>query len=253
MATGFANINVTGPGERGTLSPGGFDPRSGLLDVDAVSAGRFEEAAPPPPPPPEPATSPLPPPSDEQFDQQIRQMLADLVSGKGMNVDTAEEEALIKQFMQDQIGQGLVEQRARMGRAGFGASGALAAMEGDVQRQAAQRATQETLATRRQAEQDAIERALNAVDIDVTKRKEGREAAFDEEFLNALKSAMGQEVTPEPNGPLEWLTRWGKDVEKDVEDTGLRGRGEKPKDLLEALKGLWEAQKGNVPFIGQWL
>lgn len=157
------------------------------------------------------------PQANDAFDAQVRQLLSDLVSGKGMNVDTAEEEALIKQLMQDQIGQGLVEQRARMGRAGFGASGALAAMEGDVQRQAAQRATQETLATRRQAEQDAIERALSAVGVDVSKRKEGREAEFDEQFLAALQSAMGQENPEEAGGDA------AGDFAKDVEDKGLIG------------------------------
>jgi hypothetical protein len=159
---------------------------------------------------------PSPPPSEDELDAQIRQLMGDLISGKGMGVDTSEEEALIKQLMQDQIGQSLVDQRARMGRAGFGASGALAAMEGDIQRQAAQRATQETLATRRQAEQDAIERALSAIGVDVEKRREGRQASFDEEFLNALKSSMEQEDTAAGGGPLD-------DFSKNVEEEGLVG------------------------------
>lgn len=215
-ATGFANIGVTGSGtdraERygdqqravgTTFGPGGnvggFRPTGERLSgVDTSNVDAAADLARGAAPVVEEVNArPEAPMSNDEFDAQVRRMLSDLLSGKGMNVDTAEEEALIKQLMQDQIGQGLVEQRARMGRAGFGASGALAAMEGDVQRQAAQRATQETLATRRQAEQDAIERALNAVGIDVTKRREGREAAFDEEFLNALKSALGMEVLPE--------------------------------------------------------
>jgi hypothetical protein len=115
-----------------------------------------------------------------------------------MDVSTAEEEALIRELMQDRLGAGLVEQRAKMGRAGFGASGALAAMEGDIRRQAGQQATQETLAIRRQAEQEAIDNALRAIGVDVDKRREGRAAAFDEEFLNALRSYLGQDDTGAP-------------------------------------------------------
>lgn len=142
--------------------------------------------------------------TNTEFDTQVRQLMADLLAGRGMDVSTAEEEALIRELMQDKVGQGLVEQRARMGRAGFGASGALAAMEGDVRRQAGQQATQETLALRRQAEQEAINNALRAVGVDVEKRAEARQQMFDEEFLSALRSAMGQEDTSGGGGgPLE--------------------------------------------------
>lgn len=142
--------------------------------------------------------------TNTEFDTQVRQLMADLLAGRGMDVSTAEEEALIRELMQDKVGQGLVEQRARMGRAGFGASGALAAMEGDVRRQAGQQATQETLAIRRQAEQEAINNALRAVGVDVEKRAEARQQMFDEEFLSALRSAMGQEDTSGGGGgPLE--------------------------------------------------
>lgn len=137
------------------------------------------------------------PSSNEQFDENVRKLMDQLLSGQGMDVNTAEEEALIKQLMEDRLGQGLVEQRARMGRAGFGASGALAAMEGDIRRQAGQQATQETLGLRRQAEQEAIDNALRAIGVDVSKRQEGRQSEFDQQFLDALKSAMGQETAPQ--------------------------------------------------------
>lgn len=153
-----------------------------------------------PPPPPPPPSEPPPPPeasTNEQFDENVRKLMDQLLSGQGMDVNTAEEEALIRQLMEDRLGQGLVEQRARMGRAGFGSSGALAAMEGDVRRQAAQQATQETLGLRRQAEQEAIDNALRAIGVDVSKRQEGRQSEFDQQFLDALKSAMGQETAPQ--------------------------------------------------------
>lgn len=162
----------------------------------------------PPPPPEEPATN-------EELDKQIRSLMEDLVAGRGMDVSTAEEEALIRELMQDRLGQGLVEQRARMGRAGFGASGALAAMEGDIRRQAGQQATQETLTLRRQAEEDAIRNALEAVDVDIRSREEGRRAIFDQEFLNALKSSLGMDTGEgeggEDNGGSAPLTSgWGE-------------------------------------------
>lgn len=181
---GGANIDVTGPGERGTRAWQEKNDKNNNGIDDAM-----EKYFPPPPPPPpeEPATN-------EELDKQIRSLMEDLVAGRGMDVSTAEEEALIRELMQDRLGQGLVEQRARMGRAGFGASGALAAMEGDIRRQAGQQATQETLALRRQAEEDAIRNALEAVGVDIRSREEGRRAVFDEEFLNALKSSLGMDT-----------------------------------------------------------
>lgn len=160
---------------------------------------------PPPPPPPSPE-APAGPSSNEEFNAQIRAMLEKLVGGEGMKVNTAEEEALIKELMQDRLGQGLVEQRARMGRAGFGASGALAAMEGDVRRQAGQQATQETLALRRQAEQDAIANAMKAVGVDIDVRKQAGQEFFDQQFLDALKSALGMETTAPDSGGVGGLT-----------------------------------------------
>lgn len=200
--TGGTNIPVTGPGTRGDADQDGipdnqeegYNPFAGWTptlppgwrasEVAAWSDATGGQVAPPAGAPDEPA-------SNEELNAQIRSLMEDLVSGRGMDVNTAEEEKLIRELMQDRLGQGLVEQRAKMGRAGFGASGALAAMEGDVRRQAGQQATQETLALRRQAEQEAIKNALQAVGVDIDVRGEARKAAFDEEFLNALKASLG--------------------------------------------------------------
>lgn len=178
------------------------------------------------------------PSTNEQLDQQIRSLLGDLVGGRGMNVDTAKEEALVKELMQDRLGAGLVEQRARMGRAGFGASGALAAMEGDIRRQAGQQATQETLALRRQAEQEAIQNALNAIGVDVTKRKEARQEAFDQEFLNALKSALGMETPPVEGGsPAEGLAGPAQAAMDLANATILHGGAGDAKDVARSGAG----------------
>lgn len=186
--------------------------------------------------------------SNDEFDANVRKLLADLVAGRGMETNTAEEEALVKQLMQDQIGEGLVEQRARMGRAGFGASGALAAMEGDIQRKAAQGATQETLAIRRQAEQDAIERAMNAIGIDVTKRREGREAAFDEQFLAALQSALAQENAGADSS--NFLEDKFNKAEEVLGNLGIGEKGPETGDPLDAAWGFLESQRKNLfPFL----
>jgi len=199
---GGANIPVTGPGTRGDADQDGipdnqeegYSPFAGWTpnlppgwkpgEIAQWSDATGGKVAPPAGVPDEPA-------SNEELNAQIRSLMEDLVSGRGMDVNTAEEEALIRELMQDRLGQGLVDQRAKMGRAGFGASGALAAMEGDVRRQAGQQATQETLALRRQAEQEAIRNALQAVGVDIDVRSEARRELFDNEFLNALKSSLG--------------------------------------------------------------
>lgn len=185
--------------------------------------------------------------SNDTLDQQIRGLIENLVSGKGASTES--EEALIKQLMEDRIGAGLVEQRARMGRAGFGASGALAAMEGDVRRQAAQGATQETLAIRRQAEQDAINRALEAIGVDVEKRKQASEDIFQEEYLNALKSALGQSVEPVGGGgggniideAINAVGRTGKAIGDQLgwgDETQLAAAPERTPEEEEALYGV---------------
>lgn len=207
--------------EEESIKPGGGASASGGGGA-GLAGGAFE-----PPGQGEYQEEPL---GNEELDRQIRSMIGDLVSGRGMDVDTGEEEALIRELMQDRLGAGLVEQRARMGRAGFGASGALAAMEGDIRRQAGQQATQETLALRRQAEQEAIRNALESVGVDVSKRREARQEVFDEEFLNALKAALGMEVPLEGGGgggDTSWLTTgWGDSGTLATSGDAPRGRPE---------------------------
>lgn len=188
-------------GPRRTV-PGGPLPGAEKTLEDAAAAGAIAQ-------------------TDDQFDEQVRKLMGDLLAGRGMDVSTAEEEKLIQELMQDRLGQQLVEQRARMGRAGFGASGALAAMESDAQRAAAQQATRETLAVRRQAEQEAIDNALRAIGVDVSKREQASQSEVDKIFMDALLSSMGmspptgEEQTARQGGSTgegstSWLnTGWG--------------------------------------------
>ena len=168
-----------------------------------------------------------------------------------MDVNTAEEEALIRELMQDRLGQGLVEQRAKMGRAGFGASGALAAMEGDVRRQAGQQATQETLALRRQAEQEAIRNALQAVGVDIGVRGEARKAAFDEEFLNALKASLGIDTGEgEGGGGAGGIPGFSPSAVLDVANSTILNQGVETKTPSLAASGQGEpGMESNNPII----
>lgn len=210
MAGGFANIPVSGSGEarRNTriledrLAGGGeaivnpYDQYAGGAPPPSGESGRTEVYTGPGGEDIEEPEMEVGAPSamsNEAYDEQVRLLMQDLLRGEGMDVNTAEEEALIRELMQDRLGQGLVEQRARMGRAGFGSSGALAAIEGDVRRQAGQQAAQETLALRRQAEKEAIENALRSIGVDIDKRAEARQQMFDEEYLNVLRASLGME------------------------------------------------------------
>jgi len=71
---------------------------------------------------------------DSEMNDAVRQYTMGLLDPA--NSDTGDEEAYINQRVRDGLGAQQVEARSRMGRAGFGASGALAGIEGDQQRQA---------------------------------------------------------------------------------------------------------------------
>lgn len=179
--------------------------------------------------------------------------MENLISGRGMDVSTAEEEALIRELMRDRLGQGLVEQRAKMGRAGFGASGALAAMEGDVRRQAGQQATQEMLALRRQAEQEAIRNALQAVGVDIGVRGEARKAAFDEEFLNALKASLGMDTGEgKGGGGAGGIPGFSPSAVLDVANSTILNQGVETETPALAASGQGEpGMESNNPIVTQ--
>lgn len=238
---------ITGPGPKLDLpSPEERDYVSEGGDADAAQRTPPTQYGNAEPPPDEPA-------SNEELNAQIRSLMEDLISGRGMDVSTAEEEALIRELMQDRLGQGLVEQRARMGRAGFGASGALAAMEGDVRRQAGQQATQETLALRRQAEQEAIRNALQAVGVDIGVRGEARKAAFDEEFLNALKASLGMDTSEgEGGGGAGGIPGFSPSAVLDVANSTILNQGVETNTPSLAASGQGEpGMESNNPIVTQ--
>lgn len=99
---------------------------------------------------------------DPEIDALLRENTKRLLSER--EGDTTDEEGLINQRIKDQLGQSLVGQRASMGRAGFGSSGALSAMEGDTTRLANQDALEQILAMREREQEQAFRRTQAGAD-----------------------------------------------------------------------------------------
>jgi hypothetical protein len=141
----------------------------------------------------------------ELRDDAIRELLG------GGTRDTKAEEALIQQLMGDQIGQGLVDQRASMGRAGGGFSGAQQALEGDVQRKAREDALQQIFGVQQGARDEHRKDIEAGLDAD--------RLAQDQAFTDWLRQqlvAQGDSAPPGAGG--------GEDPPADDADPdGLRG------------------------------
>lgn len=120
--------------------------------------------------------------SQDQIDQMIADMVRRQLEAAG-KVDTSQQEALIKEQMGDQLGAALVEQRAGMGRAGFGSSGAMAALESDAQRKARQAMTEQVLGVRTSEQQRAFENAQAAIGSELDMRRAAQEQFIAEALL----------------------------------------------------------------------
>lgn len=127
------------------------------------------------------------PTSQDDIDQMIRDRVTRELGGDGVN--TAEQEALIREQMQGVEGAGKVNARARAGRSGFASSGALAATEGDIARQARMAATEQILGERRSAREEQFGREGEAIDSEMGMRR----AAADEEINRRLLEMLGME------------------------------------------------------------
>lgn len=140
-------------------------------------------------------TTPPPSATADDIDQMIRDLVASQIGAAG-KANTAEEEALIRQQMQGELGQSLVDQRARMGRAGFGASGAMGAIEGDVRRAAEMDALDQILGLRRTEDQRSIENAMGAISAENQMRRGAADDALRRMALEALQAEMGLDAPP---------------------------------------------------------
>jgi hypothetical protein len=231
----------------------------------APGMGGPRQPSPPQQPRPNPLPPPAPPPAEGMTEtpsepattttDDVDQMIRDFLSGQLRNAgqaNTAEEEALIQQQIERSMGQGLVNQRARAGRAGMGMSGALMAQEGDIRRAASMDALDQILGLRRSEEQRGIENAMGAISAETGMRSAAANDALRRMALEALQAEMGLDaevgagdagvgfVGGESGAPV-----WNPITEQDSE-TPQRGVGSDvdPK-IVDALPA------GAVPYAGR--
>lgn len=193
--------------------------------------------------------------------ETARQKFLQDILNAGNNVDTSKEEALIREQMQAQLGESLVNRRASMGRSGFGASGALNAMEGDIENQARRNAVERILATQRGARQEATDNAFRGVSGAGDLRSEARDdAQFEEQkkINEALIAMFGEDAAPvdegdpgpEPTpGQTNTTDSWRSYTGKTYNEGG-NGR-------VEAVDGKWidpnDPPRGYRFINGQWM
>ena len=163
--------------------------------------------------------------------QSIGSVFEDYARGALGPQDTSEEEALIRELMQQQQGIDIYNQRAAAGRSGFASSGAEFGIEGDLRRRAAQAASQDILDVRRQAKQDSFKNAVAAAGISLDEARFASDAAYRQAVLDAYNAILGGQPPPAEDGgggidspedvinmlPEEWRdeARWIGDVNAD--------------------------------------
>jgi len=152
------------------------DPIDGVGNADPYNPGGDLDYAPPPP-------------SEDPFGDAAADFNMSYLEG-GMD-DTAAEEALAREEVARTLGQGLVDQRARMGRAGFGASGALAGMEADAMRAAQLDVANRISGVREREQQQAYERGLGVQEMDISQQEAANREAMLQAQLDYLKATLG--------------------------------------------------------------
>lgn len=209
-------INVTGPGERGQTPPN-VGVQVPIVPADTGGA-------------PAQAESPAPATQDD-IDAMIRELVANQLRGAGQ-ADTTEEEALIRQQMQGQVGSSLVNSRARAGRGGFQASGAQMGIEGDLNRAAEMDALDQILGLRRTEDQRSIDNATQAVTTEQGMRNAAANDALRRMALEALQAEMGLDAAPSTTE--ERQAQWQQDAISDGADTNGDGTlSQQEKDSYE--------------------
>lgn len=131
-----------------------------------------------------PAKQPV---SQADIDQMIRDRVQRELEGGPRS--TAEDEALVQQRMDEAIGSGAVNARARAGRGGFQASGALMGIEGDLERQARTAAAEQALGVRKDAREEQFGREGDVIRSELDMRR----AAADDEINKRLLELLGMD------------------------------------------------------------
>lgn len=132
--------------------------------------------------------------------------------------DTSEEEALIRELMESKQGSEQTALMARMAAGGFGTSGALGALSGDINRRAAREAADAILNTRRDARDEFMDNARTAIDAEFRDRGADLDDFVKKEALKALQAELGLE---EGEDPLPQLTDFDS---REEYDTHMRRR-----------------------------
>lgn len=136
-----------------------------------------------------------------QDDRSVEQMVEDLVRNRlagADNIDTSQEDALIREMMQQNIGGGRVGNRAAMGARGFAESGAALAMGADIERAARQQALDEMLGVRQREEEQAWAEAMGAAGMDIDYQRAANEAAALDARNQLLEAILNPDPTDEP-------------------------------------------------------
>ena len=178
-------------GERTGVDATGNVVGGGVVGSGKEGSGDFGSGT-PKPFPTAPAQTPEQAAQSEQdkMDQEIRDFVRSRI-GAADKVDTTAEEALITRQMEGKLGEGLVDARARGGRAGFGMSGAQQAVEGDVRGAASRSALDQILGLRRGEEQRAIENATSAIGTEQGMRSAASADALRRMVLESLQAEAG--------------------------------------------------------------
>lgn len=194
--------------ETGTVwGGGGGDSGRGQATVGSAwqpAAGLMrpppQAPAAPPPPPPQMANAQQPLPDDINFDDALYDWQVNQLGGPR---DTSAEEALMRQNQEAMLGQSLVDQRASMGRAGFGSSGALYGMENAARMAAARDLSQSQFDLRDQARQEELDRVLAASSSNLGLRKIMGEEKWRETVLGLIEDEMKKDdEEPPPSGDV---------------------------------------------------
>jgi hypothetical protein len=248
------SLGGTMPRAPGSVVPKPPASRVGVMPAAPGFNGPRQPSPPQQPRPnplPSPAPAPAPPPAQgmtetpsepaptttDDVDQMIRDFITGQLRGAGQ-ANTAEEEALIQQQIERSMGQGLVNQRARAGRAGMGMSGALMAQEGDIRRAASMDALDQILGLRRSEEQRGIENAMGAISAETGMRSAAANDALRRMALEALQAEMGLDAGPSTTEDRQ--RQWEQDAIARGADTngdGVLSESEKQADTTSRMAG----------------
>lgn len=176
---------------------GRYRPPPGQGNRTGHESGNFDEDLNDRDSPGSPGGEAQPQKTQEQlYDQALRDLLA---SGPR---DTAADEQQIQEMLQHTVGAGQADLNARLGAGGFGTSGALGALSGDMRAMAARQAAEEIMGVRRGARDEYMDRIGMGLDASATDRGlDIREDAYGR-YLDALEASLGVTPGAKSNNPF---------------------------------------------------